>query len=109
MRLLADGETVAVGAPSLAELRSRRDGIIELMSEFGARDVRVFGSVARGEQHRDSDLDLLVDFTAEVGLLRWAQLIVELEDLLGCAVDVVTEAGLRERVRERVLAEAVAL
>lgn len=108
MKLLADGRTVGASAPSLAELR-RRPEILELMGDYGARNVRVFGSVARGDENPDSDLDLLVDFAPGTGLLRWAELIVELERMLGCAVDVATEPSLRARVRRRVLAEAVSL
>lgn len=109
MKLLADGRTVGVSAPSLAELRRRRPEILELMGDYGAGNVRVFGSVARGDENADSDLDLLVDFAPGTGLLRWAELIVELERMLGCAVDVATESSLRARVRRRVLAEAVSL
>lgn len=109
MRLLADGNTAGMAAPSLAELRRRRPEILALMAEYGAHHVRVFGSVARGGQGEASDLDLLVEFHPGTGLIRWAELIVELERLLGCAVDVATESSLRSTIRERVHAEAVLL
>ncbi|MGH8933816.1 MAG: nucleotidyltransferase family protein [Egibacteraceae bacterium] len=109
MKTLADGRTDAAPPPPLEVLRQRRDEILALATQHGARHVRVFGSVARGEEDSDSDLDLLVDFDADVGLLRWAELIVALEGLLGCAVDVATVPSLKPRARKRALAEAVAL
>lgn len=69
----------------------------------------MFGSVARGEQDEQSDLDLLVDLARGTGLFKWSALIGALEELLGCSVDVVTENGLRERIKPRVLCEAVPL
>ena len=71
--------------------------------------MRVFGLVARGRADEQSDLDLLVDMETRRSLFDLGGLLVELEELLGCNVDVVTEQGLRERIRERVLREAVAL
>jgi predicted nucleotidyltransferase len=71
--------------------------------------VRVFGSVARGEADEKSDIDLLVDLEKGRSLLDLAGLLVDLEELLGCKVDVVPEDSLRERIRGRVLKEAVAL
>jgi uncharacterized protein len=90
-------------------LESRRDEIIKIAAEHGAQNVRVFGSVARGEADSQSDIDLLVEFKRGTTLLGHAALIDDLEDLLGVKVDVVSERGLRERVRVRVLSEAVAL
>ena len=75
----------------------------------GARNVRLIGSVARGDDRADSDLDLLVELDKGRSLLDHAALMIELEALLGCKVDVATEQGLRPRVRDRVLAEAVVL
>lgn len=71
--------------------------------------MRVFGSVASGVQDDESDLDLLVDFDSAVSLFTWARLIRELEEMLGCAVDVVELASLKERVRGEVTAQAVRL
>jgi uncharacterized protein len=93
-----------------------RDRLIELRETIqaaaaasGARDVRVFGSVARGEEARDSDVDLLVRLEPGRTLLDLARLEVRLENLLGRHVDVVTEAGLREPLRSTALREAVSV
>jgi predicted nucleotidyltransferase len=90
-------------------LQAKREDILQTARKYGAYNVRVFGSVARGEADEKSDIDLLVDMEKGRSLLDLAGLLVDLEDLLGCKVDVVTEIGLRERIRERVLKEAVAL
>jgi predicted nucleotidyltransferase len=71
--------------------------------------VRVFGSVARGEARPESDLDLLVEFEADRSLLDLIGLELDLRDLLGSHVDVTTVASLKDRIRPRVLAEAVPL
>src|SRR5438552_17011706 len=90
-------------------LRTKREDILRIAARYGAYNVRIFGSVARGEADEKSDIDLLVDMEPKRSLLELAGLLVELEELLGCKVDVVTEKGLRDRIRERVLKEAVAL
>ncbi len=90
-------------------LKSRREEILKIAAKHGARNVRVFGSVARGEADSQSDIDLLVEFKRGTTLLGHAALVQDLEDLLGVKVDVVSERGLRDRVRERVLREAVAI
>jgi len=90
-------------------LRVKREEIMQIAEKHGARTVRIFGSVARGEADAASDLDLLVEMEPGRSLLDLGGFLMELQDLLGCRVDVVTEKGLRERIRERVLREAVAL
>ena len=90
-------------------LREKRQEILQLAAKHGAGHIRVFGSVARGEAGPESDIDLLVDLEPGRSLLDHAALILDLQQLLGRRVDVVTERGLRERVRQRVLAEAVPL
>jgi uncharacterized protein len=90
-------------------LKSRREEILNIAAKYGACNVRVFGSVVRGEADSYSDIDLLVEFKRGTTLLGHAALVQELEDLLGVRVDVVSELGLRDRVRERVMREAVAI
>ena len=95
---------------SLGELlQAKREDILRTATKHGAYNVRVFGSVARGEADAESDIDLLVDMEAGRSLLDLSGLLIDLEDLLGCNVDVITEKGLRDRIRERVLREAVTL
>lgn len=90
-------------------LRRRRKAIIETAEQRRAHNVRVFGSVARGEDTLDSDVDLLVDLDAGVGLLALGELEHELSELLGVKVDVVPADSLKARIRDRVLAEAIPL
>ena len=99
-------DTQAPG-PSMAELARVRAEIVAAAARHGATNVRVFGSVARGDADATSDVDFLVDFEPGRSLLDLAGLLVDLEDLLGHPVDVVTEPGLKARIRQRVLAEAV--
>ena len=87
-------------------LLSKRQEIMQIASRNGAYNVRVFGSVARGEARPDSDVDFLVNLEANRSLLDLARLLCELQTLLDCPVDVVTEAGLRPRLRSQVLKEA---
>lgn len=87
----------------------RRKDILSLCAKYGARNVRVFGSVARGEADAQSDIDLIVEFEPQRTLLDHAGLWLELQELLGCRVDVVSERGVKPRIRERVLKEAVPL
>ena len=90
-------------------LYEKREDILRIASKRGAYNVRVFGSVARGEADSKSDIDLLVDLEPGRSLFDLGGLLMDLQDLLGQNVDVVTERGLRERIRERVLKEAVPL
>lgn len=88
-------------------VKEKRGEILRIVARYGAHDVRVFGSVARGEDDRESDVDFLVELEAGRSLLDLGGLQMELEDLLGCRVDVVTVRGLKARIRERVLREAM--
>ena len=90
-------------------LNERREEILRVAARHGARNVRVFGSVARGDAKPDSDIDFLVDVGPVHSSWFPAGLLIELEDLLGCKVHVVTENALHERMRSRVLEEAVLL
>jgi predicted nucleotidyltransferase len=88
-------------------LPALREEIHRAAAEHGARDVRIFGSVARGEERDGSDVDVLVALEPGRSLLDLARLELQLERLLGRSVDVVTEAGLREPVRTAALREAI--
>jgi hypothetical protein len=87
----------------------KRADILRLAARRGARNLRLFGSVARCEGDALSDIDILVDLEPGRSLLDLGGLLMDLQELLGCRVDVVTERGLRPRIRERVLREAVPL
>jgi len=88
-------------------LREKREDILRIAAKYGARQVRVFGSIARGEADVQSDVDFLVELEAGRSLLDLGGLQYELEALLERPVDVVTERGLKARMRERALREAV--
>lgn len=88
-------------------LDEKREAIKTVAAKYGAHNVRVFGSVARREAGPESDIDLLVRFNDGVSLFDHFALVRELEGLLGIKVDVISERGLRERIRDRVLREAV--
>ncbi|MDG2991477.1 nucleotidyltransferase family protein [Candidatus Synechococcus calcipolaris G9] len=97
-----------LGIPDL--LDEQRDEILKIAAKHGAYNVRVFGSVARGEADEESDIDFLVDYSLD-RISPWfpAGLVLDLKKLLGRKVDVATEAALKERIREQVLTEAVPL
>jgi len=90
-------------------IRTKRREILNIAKKHGAYNVRVFGSAVRGEAGPGSDIDFLVELEKGRSLLDHAALLLELEELLGCHVDVVTPAGLKPRIKERVLKEAKAL
>jgi predicted nucleotidyltransferase len=99
-------------APSLEQLRLRSGAITRVAAGHGARTVRIFGSVARGEETPGSDLDVLVEMDDGRSLFDTAALQRDFEELLGCAVHVVTASGLshaREHTRERIERETVSL
>lgn len=93
--------------PLRDRLPELREAIRHAAAESGARDVRLFGSVARGQEREDSDVDVLVTLDRGRSLLDLARLELRLERLFGRPVDVVTEAGLREPVRTAALREAI--
>jgi predicted nucleotidyltransferase len=90
-------------------LKEKRQEILRLAQAHGASNVRVFGSVARGEEGPESDLDLLVEMKPECSLLDLISLWQDLEDLLGHKVDVITEGGISPYLRDHIHAEAVPL
>ncbi len=90
-------------------IKEKRNEILNIAARHGAHNVRVFGSVARGEADEQSDIDFLVEMDLGRSLLDHAALWLELQEFLGCKVDVVSERGIKPRIRERVLREAVAL
>ena len=90
-------------------VRSRRDAILRLAAKYGVRSVRLFGSVARGEEKPESDLDVLVAFEPGRSLLDQAGFEEELEVLLGCKVEVVAEGGISPYLEAGILGEAVPL
>lgn len=90
-------------------LREKRQEILDIAAKHGAYNVRIFGSVARGEADEASDVDILVDAGPETSSWFPAGLIIDLEKLLGCEVDVVTQGALHWYIRDKVLEEAVPL
>lgn len=90
-------------------LQEKREEILALAAKYGASNIRVFGSVVRGEADADSDVDFLVEMQPGRSLLDLGGLLMELQELLGCPVDISTEKGLRHRIRQQVLAEAIPL
>jgi predicted nucleotidyltransferase len=90
-------------------LQQTRDEIIRIAARYGARNVRLFGSIARGDDRPESDLDLLVDMDPDRSLLDLVGLGQELEEVLHRRVDVLTDASLHPAIRERIVSEARAL
>lgn len=91
----------------LENLKEKREQVLEIAAKHGAFNVRVFGSVVRGEDTPDSDIDFLIDYDPEK-VTPWfpGGLLMDLQDLLGRKVDVLTEQGISPLIREQVLAEA---
>jgi predicted nucleotidyltransferase len=90
-------------------LKEKREDILRIAAKHGATNVRVFGSVARGEADDKSDIDFLVRIEKGRSLLDHAALWIELEEFLGRKMDIISDKGLKPRIRERVLSEAVPL
>jgi predicted nucleotidyltransferase len=90
-------------------LQEKRVEILKIAAQYGGSNVRIFGSVAREEATADSDIDFLMDIQAGRSLLNRIALIQDLEDLLGCKVDVAKPEILHESIREQVLKKAIPL
>ena len=90
-------------------LKSKRQEILAIAARHGARNIRVFGSVARGEAKPESDVDILVEMESGTSLMDHVTLMQDLEDLLERKVDVVNDRALHWYIRDRVLAEATPL
>ena len=91
------------------QLKSKRQEILAIAAKHGAHNLRIFGSVARGEDGPESDLDILVEMEPGRSLMDHVALTQDLEDLLQRKVDVISERALHWYIRDRVLAEAVPL
>ena len=102
------GKLVRAMKPSLA-LEANREAVRALVTKYRTANPRVFGSVVRGEDTDDSDVDILVDPLPGMTLLDLGGLHYELEDLLGVKVDIVTSRAMRKRILDRVVAEALPL
>lgn len=106
------GSPAPVIIPSMSNeelVKLRRQEILAIALHYGARNVRIFGSIARREARPDSDIDFLVEMEPGRSLFDLGGMLYDLQELLGVEVDVVTEKGLRARLREQVLREAVPL
>jgi predicted nucleotidyltransferase len=90
-------------------VREKREEILRIAARHGARNIRIFGSAARGDAGLDSDVDLLVDVEPIHSAWFPAGLVLDLEELLGCKIDIVTEGALHWYIRDRILEEAVPL
>ena len=91
-------------------LQEKREEIIAIAAKHGAYNIRIFGSVARGEGDKTSDIDFLIDYDLSK-ISPWfpGGLLVDLEDLLGYQVDIVTEKGLHDFIKVNILKEAIKL
>jgi predicted nucleotidyltransferase len=105
----AGNVNVQMAVADLDAIRERRSEILDRASQHGARNVRVFGSAARGDAGPASDVDLLVEMEPGRSLLDFVGLWQELEDLLGLKVDLVSDRGISPYLREQILSEAIAL
>lgn len=94
---------------NLEKLRQYREEILILAQQYHSANVRVFGSVARGEATETSDIDLIIDLTPEQDLFDFIRFSRAVEALLGCKVDVVHSSALHHSIRDQVLKEAISL
>lgn len=90
-------------------VKAKREAILRIAAKYGVRNVRLLGSRARGDARSDSDVDFLVDMPSGCSLLDVGRLMMDLQDILGCKVDVVEPKGLHWYIRDKVLKEAIPL
>ena len=90
-------------------VKAKREEILRIAAKYGAYNVRLFGSRARGDARSDSDVDFLVDMPSGCSLLDIGRLLMDLQDILGCKVDLIEPEGLHWYIRDKVLKEAVSL
>ena len=93
----------------MSDIHERREAILQIAARHGASNVRIFGSVARGQAREGSDLDLLVQLQEDRSLLDHVALMQDLEDLLGCRVEVMNDRAMHRLIRDQILAEAIPL
>jgi uncharacterized protein len=93
----------------LEQLRQKRTEILAIADKYGATNLRIFGSVARGDDRPDSDIDILIDQERRWSLFDQIGMMQDLEDLLECKVDLATADALRERIKDRIFKDAIAL
>ena len=98
--------SLGTGMNTLELLRQHREAILRIAERHGARNIRIFGSVVRGEAGPESDIDFLIDRAEHTSSWFPAGLVLELEEVLGRKVDVVIERALNQHMRDRILTEA---
>ena len=109
MTKTASPEVVPLSGPTGRLVAARREQLRQVLERHGVRNARIFGSVARGDDHQGSDLDILVDFAPRTSLFTILRIQDELEAILGVPVDLVPDSGLKHRVRVRVQQDLIAL
>jgi predicted nucleotidyltransferase len=93
----------------LATLINKKEEILAIAQKYGASNIRIFGSCARGDINPESDIDFLMDIEKGHSLFHRIQLMQELEDLLGTKIDIAKPENLHSRIRDQVLEEAIPL
>jgi uncharacterized protein len=93
----------------LEQLRQKRTDILAIAEKYGATNLRIFGSVARGDDRPDSDIDILIDQERRWSLFDQIGMMQDLEDLLECKVDLATADALRARIKDRIFKDAILL
>lgn len=101
--------TQPLSGPTGRLLAAHRDEVLDVLHKHGVTNARVFGSVARGDDRDGSDVDLLVDLAPGTTLFDLAGIQIELEEILGVDVDLVSSAGVKERLRGRVERDLITL